>query len=107
MATLAVVPASGSVVSVQSAVRVTVSGADVNDTTTYDTTKYPTETPFVYYFRLAQAGQDNLESHRFSVSADGDAWWDNVILPAAGTWTLSLRDASDDSEVVSTSVVVS
>jgi hypothetical protein len=84
----------------------TVSGLPTNDAAEYDENEIPTEPAVAYYFQASLAGQEDLKSHVFTPSADGDHEWDGVIFPAAGTWTLEVLDVSDDSTADSTSVVV-
>lgn len=60
-----------------------------------------------YYLKATLAGQDPLRSHVFSPSQDGKHTWDDVMFPAAGSWTLAMHDVLDDSVVHSESVTVS
>lgn len=110
-AAVAVTPASGSIVSTETAVRVTCTGVPSNDTSAYvaptDAFDYPTEPAIVYYFKFSLSGQDDLISPLFTPASDGTGEWNDVILPAAGTWTLDLNDSSDDSTTATASVVVS
>lgn len=108
MAAIALIPASGSIINTETAVRVEVSAADSNDLTAYDNTKYPSSPEFRYYLLFeAPAGTDNKKSYEFNVSADGDHTFNNFIFDAAGSWTVRLRDASDDSDVTTEAVTVS
>jgi hypothetical protein len=59
-----------------------------------------------YYVRCTLSGQDPLRSHVFGPSSDGKHEWDNVLFPAAGTWTMTVRDVSNDSVVATHSQVV-
>lgn len=106
MATLTIAPTSGNITHVTSACRVSVASAANNDEAAYDVNDVPTEPELRYYFLASLAGQDDLKSHEFSTNPDGSAVWNGVIFPAAGTWTLYIKDASDDSTVTSTSVTV-
>jgi hypothetical protein len=106
-ATIAIVPASGSVISVVSACRITVSGASTNDPTTYDPADIPTEEAFTYRLVGSLAGQQDLVSVEFQVGSTGSWVWDNVIFPAAGVWTLDLVDQSDDGVTATLAVTVS
>ncbi len=54
----------------------------------------------------APVGVDDARSHVFQVSSDGKHTWDDYIFPAAGTYTLRLRDMLDDSDEATASVVV-
>jgi len=103
---IAITPASGDVIAVVSACRVDVTGANDNDPTTYDEDNVPTEDPIPFRLIASKTGIDNLVSHEFNVSADGEHTWDNVIFPDDGTWTLDLVDQRDDSVAATASVVV-
>jgi hypothetical protein len=107
MASLAFQPASGSIIHVGTVVRVTVSGADTNDTSTYNTSHYPASTPYSYFIRFRKSGVDDKNSYVFNVSADGEHVFNNFIFDAAGTWTVTLRNAATDAQVATASVVVS
>lgn len=108
MATLTLVPASGSITAKETVVRVTVAGADANDASTYDVDNYPTEDAMEYYLLFdAPSGTDDKRSYTFNVSADGEHVFNNFIFDAAGSWTVRLRDASDDSDVATSAVTVS
>ena len=104
MATVTCFPASP--VAVKSACNITVAAADANDAAEYDENDVPTEPAFEYYILADAPSGDDLRSHAFNVSADGDHVWTNVIFPVAGSWTLRLKDASDDSDVATQSVTV-
>ena len=106
MASVAVSPASGSITHLNTAVRVTCAAVASNDAAAYDNTIYPTEPQISYYFKFALSGQDDLVSPIFSTNSAGIAEWNSVIIPAAGTWTLTANDASDDSVAATASVVV-
>jgi hypothetical protein len=98
---LAITPASGSIEAKKTACRINVTGAPSN--------RPPNLTggQFTYTIRARKTGSDDLTSHVFAPSSDGLHTWDNVIFPAAGTWTVTLRDTSDDSQEATLSVVVS
>lgn len=106
-ASLAFVPASGSIISVGTAVRVEVTGADDNDASTYNSAHYPAEDPFSYVIRFRKSGVDDKLSYVFNVSADGTHTFNNFIFDDAGTWTVTLRNAATDAQVATASVVVS
>lgn len=96
-AALTIVPASGAVTTVLTASHIYVTGCDSNAAN---------GTEITYRIRARQTGVDDLISHAFSPSFDGKHQWDNVIFPTDGTWTVTLRKSSDDSEVATASVVV-
>lgn len=106
VASISIVPASGSVVAVVSACRVTVAGAQDTDSATYDTDELPREESIPYRLVATASGEQDLVSHEFNVSADGDHVWDNVIFPDDGSWTISLIDQRDDSVDATLSVTV-
>ena len=106
MATITIVPASGAVVATVSACRISVSSADDTDSATYDEDAIPTEDPIPYRLVASKSGWDPLVSHEFTVSADGDHVWDNLIFPDDGTWSVALIDQRDDSTETSISVTV-
>lgn len=106
VAAIAIVPASGDVIVRESACRVEVTGASDTDPTTYDTDELPREETIPYRLVASLAGQDDLISHEFNVSADGNHQWDNLIFPEDGTWTIDLVDQRDDSVDATLSVTV-
>jgi hypothetical protein len=107
-AAVAITPASGSVIHEKSACQISTSGLPDNDTTAYDSTKYPSSPMITYYFQLAATGQPTLKSPVFAPAYDGTAIWPgSVIIPAAGTWTLTVNKVSDGSASATASVVVS
>lgn len=109
MASVAIFPTSGNIVAVGTVCRVTVSGADTNDSSTYDPDEqYPASDPYSYYLLFdAPAGTDDKRSYVFNVSADGDHVFNNFIFDAAGSWTIRLRNAATDGDVATASVTVS
>lgn len=104
-AAIAAVPTSGTHLS--TVFQVNITGASANTTTGYDATKYPGEPAIVYYAQFASTGHPTLKSHLFSTNADGKAEWQDVIIPEAGTYTLTLHDNADGSTIATSSVVVS
>jgi len=106
-AAIAITPASGSITAKHTACRVDVTGADVNDTATWDPAVYPTEALITYYLAFEKAGSDTGRSQLFQVAADGGFTFNSYIFPAAGSWVAHLRKASDDSSVANLAVTVS
>ena len=106
-ASVDIVPASGSVISTVSACRITVSGADQNDDSAYDTDNYPASPEMRYYLTFELASEEQGRSYVFGVSEDGEHIFNNYIFPEAGSWTVRLNDASDDSSVATKAVTVS
>lgn len=110
-AAVAIAPASGSVISKESACRVTCTGVPSNDDTAYvapvDGFDYPPSPAVTYYFKLAKSGSDSLISPVFTPASDGTAEWNGVIIPAAGSWTLTVNKTVDDSVTATAGVTVS
>lgn len=107
MAALAFTPASGSVINTVTATNVAVTAADSNTATGYNAANIPASPQVVYYIRATASGQDTLESYRFSTDSAGGHLYQDLIFPAAGSWTVTLRDDSDDSQVATAGVTVS
>lgn len=105
MAAVAASPTSG--VHLTTVFDVTCSGVIDNDPTAYDATKTPTEPMLTYYFKFALAGQDSLKSNVFSTNGADVAEWHDVLIPAAGSWTLTVNATADDSVKATATVVVS
>jgi hypothetical protein len=107
MATLTLTPTSGNITANKTVVRVNVAAAADNDSTTYDVLHHPAEDPFTYYLLFDAPGTvDNKKSYLFNVGADGKHEFNSFVFDAAGSWTVRLRDASDDSDVATSVVVV-
>lgn len=62
----------------------------------------------VAYYLVADgpAGQPQLRSQVFSPSASGRSTWNSLIFPAAGSWTLRLRNVATDATVATLVVTV-
>ena len=105
MTTIAIVPAAP--IAVTSACRVNVTAAPVNTTVGYDPTAYPTEPAVLYYLSFECTGQDSGKSQVFQPAADGTFEFNSYIFPAAGSWTVHLRRAADDSSAANLAVTVS
>lgn len=105
-AAIAITPASGSIIEKHSACRVDVTGADVNDASTYDANKYPTEDLITYYLSFERTGSDTGRSQLFQVAADGSFTFNSYIFPDDGSWTVHLRKAADDSSAANLAVTV-
>lgn len=101
-----IVPASGDIVAVVTATHITVTGGEDTDSTTYDEDLIPTEEAIPYRLVASLTGTDDLVSHEFVVSADGDHQWDGLIFPTDGAWTLDLIDQRDDSTAATLAVTV-
>lgn len=103
---IVVTPASGSITHVLTVVNITATGAAENTAVGYDATAYPTEPALNRYFKCVLAGQPTLKSPVFNTNAAGVAEWNSVLFPAAGSWTVTLNFASDDSVEATATVVV-
>lgn len=90
-AALAVTPASGSITAAHDFVRVDVTGGD-------ETVRCR--------IKAEADGAETLVSHEFQPSNAGKHTWDNVMFPAAGSWTLTLYQTSDDSSLATLAVTV-
>jgi hypothetical protein len=106
-AAIAIVPASGSVVSVLSACRVTVTGATQNDDTAYTTTAYPQSPELRYYLTFEKGGAILGKSYVFGVNENGDHVFNNYICPSSGSWTVRLSNAATAGSVATAAVTVS
>ena len=88
-------------------VNVSVAGTAGTWTFTSDAESRDIGTEKRYYILVdAPGGVDDGRSHVFSPSADGKHTWDDYIFPAAGSYTLRLRDMVDDTDVATASVTV-
>ncbi len=88
-------------------VRVDITGASTNDTTTYSTATYPTETPFTYYLYFsAPVARFDKKSYLFNVSQDGKHTFNSFAFDYSGSWTVRLRNAADDTDVATQTVTV-
>ena len=101
MATLTITPASGSITAKRTVCRIDVTDALDN--------RAPDDTggEYRYYILIdAPAGVDDGKSYVFNVNADGQHTFNNYVFPADGSYTVRLRDASNDSDVTTLSVTV-
>lgn len=107
-AAIALTPASGSITSKVTVVRVDVTGATQNDTSAYDTDLYPTSPELRYRLDfVAPAGTDDKRSYVFAVNEDGNHTFNSFVFDADGAWDVNLVDVSDDSVVATAAVTVS
>lgn len=70
-----------------------------------DLTGLDTTTPV--YISAELAGQGTAKSPVFVGAHDGTGAYFSTIFPAAGSWAVKIRKASDDSELATQSVTVS
>ena len=104
--TIAIYPVSGSVTAVDTACRVNVTDAVMNDEGAYNPLVYPTMPLISYYLSFEKTGADTLKSQVFQVAADGSFEFNSLSFPAAGSWAVHLRLVSDDSSVEHIDVTV-
>lgn len=100
MAVIAVTPSSP--VAVKDACRVDVSENDVN-TGASDTDNYPVQDELRCVLAFIKGGVEYGRSYVFSGVTHS---FNTYIFPSAGSWTVKLLDASDDSEIASQAVTV-
>ncbi len=106
-AAIAITPTSGNITAKSTVCRVNVTGADANSVALYDVGLYPQEPEIKYYLLFdAPAGTDDGKSYIFAPNPDGTHEFNNYIFPAAGSWTIRLRDSRDDSDAATASVTV-
>ena len=97
--------------------RIDVAGASSNDASSYDdddtgmspgnTKQYPEENENRFYLLMDNPSGDDDKSYEFNVSEAGAHEFNNFIFPNAGSWTVRLRNASNDSDVQTQAVTVS
>lgn len=104
MAAIAVSPTSGTAVKTVFNVNVTATAA--NTSVGYNASNYPASPQVTYRVRCRATGQPDLFSEFFSTGGDQAHTWPSVIFPAAGSWTVTLRDSADN-QIATTSVVIS
>ena len=104
---IAVYPASGSITHGSTICRLTVTDSPSNDETAYSVRVYPTSPEISYYIKFSLGGKEKARSYTFSTDADGSHVFSNFMFDAAGTWTVTVHDTSDDSQVSTLSVTVS
>lgn len=84
---------------------------DITGVTTHDasvdTSKYPVQAEKRYYLAYRENSAEWGRSQVFGVTPDGAFQIFDYIFPHAGSWTVSLRDTADDSEVATAAVTVS
>lgn len=103
--TVTAVPAAGK--AKKDVFRFDISGATGNDESAFDADKYPTSPEVRYYVAYEKGGTEYGRSQIFGVTPVGDFQIYDYIFPDTGTWTVNLRDASDDSSVATDTVVLS
>lgn len=69
-------------------------------------TQYPTQPAVVCYLTFELDGAIRGKSQTFTVGTDGKHEFDNYVFPEAGSWTVRLNDAADDSSLKTLAVTV-
>ena len=104
MAAIAVTPAAPT--AIVDACRIDVTEADLNAGES-DLDAYPVQAEQRYYLAFIKGGVEYGRSYVFAPGADGAHSFPNYHFPSDGSWSVSLRKVSDDSEVVAEAVTVS
>lgn len=102
---IACTPASP--VATKSFCRIDVTGGSANTATGYSTSVYPTSPEVRYYLTFELGGNILGRSYNFAVGSDGKHSFNNYVFPEAGSWTVRLKNASNDSSVQTQAVTVS
>jgi hypothetical protein len=89
---------SGTIVKALTAVHIEVTGDAANQSNGTENRRY--------ILVDAPVGVDDARSHVFQVSSDGKHTWNDYIFPAAGSYTLRLRNMADDTDVATAVVTV-
>lgn len=90
-------------------VRIDVAGASNNDVADYDANAYPTRAEIRCYLAFLLDGtefEDHCRSYVFAVAQDGEHVFNNFIFPEAGSWSMELRRADDDSVLATQAITV-
>ena len=87
------------------AVRVDITGVETN-TGASDTDEYPVQEELRCYLGFEVGGEEFGRSYVFSVGQDGTHEFNNFIFPEAGSWSMVLRSAADDSSLKSQAITV-
>lgn len=85
--------------------RIDLTGLDLNDTSAYDATKYPTSPAVSYYLTFEVGGAVVGKSYVFSPNG-GKHSFNNYIFPSSGSYTVRVSKA-DGTSVKTQSVTVS
>lgn len=98
-------------------VRVTVAGGSQNTNTGYSgtvasanpgsPTQYPASPQVRYYLTFERAGVIRGKSYVFATDDAGGHEFNGYTFPQAGSWTIRLSNAADDSSVQTQAVTVS
>ena len=99
-------PASGAITAKVTVVKFDLAGLDLNDSTDYDATAYPTWTEFRYYIAFTRDGIELGRSPEFGPDFEGTWQFNNYIFPEAGSWFVIVYNAATDIAVKSQAVTV-
>lgn len=81
------------------ACRITVAGADQNDTGAPNPNAYPAQAEKRYYLSFEEGSVVKGRSYVFGVDENGEHVFSGYIFPDVGTWVVHLRDVADGSSV--------
>lgn len=84
-----------------------IAGLTLNDESTFNAANSPSEDEVRYYLTFEEGGSEHGRSQQFACNADGEWRFDNYLFPHAGSWTVEVRQVSDDQSVKSQAVTVS
>ncbi len=87
--------------------RINLTGLTLNDATAYDATLYPSEPEVRYYITFEVGGATVGKSQVFAAGPDGKFEFNNYIFPSAGSYTVRVSKAADDSSAATQAVTVS
>ena len=100
-------PASGAITAKGTVVKFDLAGLDLNDSTDYSATAYPTWTELRYYIAFTLGGIELGRSPEFGPDFEGAWQFNNYIFPSAGAWSVVVHNAATDATVKSQAVTVS
>ena len=106
MAALSITATPASGISANTVFRFDVAGTTPNDNTAYNGSNYPAEPETRFYLAYEVGGKEMGRSQVFGTTPDGAFQVNGYIFPTSGTWTVNLRKVSDDSSVITATVVV-
>ena len=100
-------PASGDITAKVTVVKFDLTGLDLNDSTDYSATAYPTWTEFRYYIAFVLDSVELGRSPEFGPNFEGEWQFNNYIFPEAGAWSVIVYNAATDVAVKTQAVTVS
>lgn len=103
--TVTVTPAAP--LAVESVCKFDIAGLSLNDATTFNATKSPSMDEIRYYITFEKGGAELGRSPVFACNHDGEWQFNNYVFPSAGSWSVKVKKASDNSTVKTQAVTVS